>query len=572
MSGSRNIPIDAITDAPETNVRRVTVDPAADAMLTETIRAQGVLQPILVRPTDAGGYVLAFGRRRLRCARAAGLTEIPAIVVQMTDAWAIAADAAENMAREPLHVLDIWRAVARLLDEGMTFDTVVGSLGLAPRQARQMERLGRLHPDVMALIEECGMPGERQLAHIANATPKAQAAALKGLVHKDHDDDRRYVEWGQVAGKLAETRIPRTRALFDTETSGIAWDEDLFAEPGSPDQFTTTDVATFLRLQRATLEADAEARRAKKHKVLIVEPDPKTGYFTAPKGYREVYYGSNPDKPKRTETVFRCLDANGGISTRICISLAEEKAAEAKARERDKAKRGDASADAPETEAEPEEEAAAPEKLPITKKGLTAIATAKTAALREQLLDGLADTSMAEIVRLLLLGLCASNVVLHARIERDCREWLHDDLPARLLQPGGTPLAVSDADLRGLAGATLARLLAVATPDDAGKSYSFASGPAAEWIGAAVRADDALPRFDTPEFLAHVQVGELKRLATEAGIKVAGTGAAVRQALAGKLPEWRPAVFGAPAPVVAEEDRGRVRGAHDDGTGMEDAA
>ncbi len=109
-------------------------------------------------------------------------------------------------------------------------------------------------------------------------------------------------------------------------------------------------------------------------------------------------------------------------------------------------------------------------------------------------------------------------------------------------------------------------------PTDSG-GYALASGPAAEWIGAAVRADDALPRFDTPEFLAHVQVAELKRLAAEAGIKVSGSGAAVRQALAGKLPTWRPAVFGAPAPVVAAEEPGRVRGAHDDDDdGMEDAA
>jgi len=78
---------------------------------------------------------------------------------------------------------------------------------------------------------------------------------------------------------------------------------------------------------------------------------------------------------------------------------------------------------------------------------------------------------------------------------------------------------------------------------------SDASGPAAEWIGAAIGAGLALGRFDTADFLAQVGGDELRRAAAAAGEKATGSVKSLRERLVGKLPDWRPdaAVFGAAA-------------------------
>ncbi len=547
------LPVDQIHDA-EPSTRRIAAEPAADASLLASIRELGVLTPVLVRP-NGNGYRIIFGRRRLRCAREAGLAEIPVVIADMTDAQAIAADAAENMVRQGLHPLDQWRAVAALLDAGMAFPAAAHALGLDDRQSRRMERLGRLHPDVMAAIEALGLPSDSQLAVIANAPAGDQAAALKRYLAKKKGkiDD---VNWWQVADALRTARISRSVALFDPETSGLAWDEDFFAEPGSPEQFTTSDREGFFKLQRAALEAKIEGMRKKKRNAQAVEIDPKSGTIATPKGYERSW--GDPDAPKRSETALFAIAANGRIRHETVVNVAEAKAAAKKVRDRGKsAGAGEAAPD------EDDDVATAALKLPITKAGLILIAAAKTAALEQALLR--AELRIEEVIRILLLALTARNVRAHTSPDRGYNDFLRD-LPARLLLPGGIPAPLSFAELRDMAMDMLRALLTVGAPDDS-KGYSVSSGDAAEWIGSLIRADDALPRFDTAAFLAHVQGAELKRLATDIGMRASGGAGALRAALEGKLPDWRPCVFGAPVPAMRASEAAQT----DDGE-QEDAA
>ena len=115
-----NLPISQIEVQADFNPRRFFNDDALND-LTESVRTQGVLQSILVRPTGEGArYYLVAGERRFRAAQRAGLTSIPAQVRQMTDEAALAAATAENGAREDISVAEEARLAKRAvsLSEG----------------------------------------------------------------------------------------------------------------------------------------------------------------------------------------------------------------------------------------------------------------------------------------------------------------------------------------------------------------------------------------------------------------------------------------------------------------------
>ncbi|MBS0537010.1 MAG: ParB/RepB/Spo0J family partition protein, partial [Proteobacteria bacterium] len=251
------------------NVRRVAASAQADAALLDSIRAQGVLVPVLLRPEDDGGYTLIAGHRRVRAAREVGLEHIPALVLDgLVNGHATAAQAAENMVRAAMHPVDQWRAIVQLQDEGYALHQAAAALGMNERFARRLERLGRLHPDMLALIEEVGLPSDRELSDIALATPEAQQKALKtpgGIVREG--GKVRQIAWWKIVHALDAPRFYGSDAIFDTNL--MEWDEDLFAEPGSREQFTTTDAKTFLKLQAAALAEIVAERQAKKQRVQL---------------------------------------------------------------------------------------------------------------------------------------------------------------------------------------------------------------------------------------------------------------------------------------------------------------
>jgi len=107
------IPLNQIA-GPNPNQPRRTFDAAALAELTESIRAQGVLQPIIVRQTAGGGYTLVAGERRFRAARAAGLEKIPALISNYGDAKAAEVALVENIQREDLNPIEQARAYQTL--------------------------------------------------------------------------------------------------------------------------------------------------------------------------------------------------------------------------------------------------------------------------------------------------------------------------------------------------------------------------------------------------------------------------------------------------------------------------
>jgi ParB family chromosome partitioning protein len=122
--------------------------------LSESIKARGVLQPVLVRPLAGGSYELIAGERRWRAARLAELATIPAIVRHQDDAASLELALIENMARENLNPVDEARACAGLVEElGLTREEVGLRVGRSRVAVSNLIRLLDLPDEVLELIE-----------------------------------------------------------------------------------------------------------------------------------------------------------------------------------------------------------------------------------------------------------------------------------------------------------------------------------------------------------------------------------------------------------------------------------
>ena len=121
--------------------------------LAESIRAQGLIQPVVVRPRLEGGYELIAGERRWRAAREAGVTEVPAVVREADDRDTLLLALVENVAREDLSPVEEARAYGVLIDEfGLTLGEVADRVGRAKPTVSNRIRLLELPDDVLAMI------------------------------------------------------------------------------------------------------------------------------------------------------------------------------------------------------------------------------------------------------------------------------------------------------------------------------------------------------------------------------------------------------------------------------------
>jgi ParB family transcriptional regulator, chromosome partitioning protein len=147
-----HLPVETIHANPRQPRKRF--DNEATSALADSIRAQGLVQPVVVRPRKAGGYELIAGERRWRAAREAGVPTVPALVRDADDRDTILLGLVENVAREQLSAVEEARAYALLMDE---FELSLGDLGERVGKAKPTVsnrlRLLELPDDVLALVE-----------------------------------------------------------------------------------------------------------------------------------------------------------------------------------------------------------------------------------------------------------------------------------------------------------------------------------------------------------------------------------------------------------------------------------
>jgi ParB family chromosome partitioning protein len=148
----RQIPIDLI--APNPGQPRRSLDDETLVALADSIKARGILQPVLVRPLVGGRYELIAGERRWRAARLAELDSIPAVIRRNDDAASFELALIENMAREDLSPVEEARACAALVEElGLTREEVGLRVGRSRVAISNLIRLLELPDEALELIE-----------------------------------------------------------------------------------------------------------------------------------------------------------------------------------------------------------------------------------------------------------------------------------------------------------------------------------------------------------------------------------------------------------------------------------
>jgi ParB family chromosome partitioning protein len=147
-----HLPVDAVHPNPRQPRRRFEAEPAAG--LADSVRAQGVIQPLLVRPRAAGGYEIIAGERRWRAAREAGVETVPAVVRATDDRDTLLLALVENVAREQLSSVEEARAYAVLQDEfALSLGELAEKVGRSKPSVSNRIRLLELPDDVLGMIE-----------------------------------------------------------------------------------------------------------------------------------------------------------------------------------------------------------------------------------------------------------------------------------------------------------------------------------------------------------------------------------------------------------------------------------
>jgi ParB family chromosome partitioning protein len=147
----RDIPIDQIT--PNPRQPRARIDEERFAELVESVRQDGIVQPVLVRGVGAGWELIA-GERRWRAAQAAGLTTLPALVREADDRTSLALALVENIVRADLDPVEQARGYARLQDEfGLSHAEVATAVGRSRTAVVNATRLLGLPDEVLELLE-----------------------------------------------------------------------------------------------------------------------------------------------------------------------------------------------------------------------------------------------------------------------------------------------------------------------------------------------------------------------------------------------------------------------------------
>ena len=185
------------------------------AELAESIKAQGVMQPILARPLGAGRYEIVAGERRWRAARMAGLATVPALVRDVPDRNALAIALIENLQREDLNPLDEAQGIKRLTEEfGMTHAEAAGAVGRSRAAITNALRLLELAPPVQELLRE----GKLDMGH---------ARALLALPALRQIDLAREAVARQLSVRQVEKRVagltarPAPRARNDRDVARL---------------------------------------------------------------------------------------------------------------------------------------------------------------------------------------------------------------------------------------------------------------------------------------------------------------------------------------------------------------
>ena len=203
---------------------RTRMDQEALAELTASIKSQGLMQPVLVRPVGQDRFELIAGERRWRAAQMAGLDQVPALVREVADEAVLSMALIENIQREDLNAMEEAAGLQRLVQEfKMTHQQAADAVGRSRSAASNLLRLLNLARPVQAMV----MEGALEMGHArallsldgARQVEAANRAAARGLSVRQTEALAQQLLKGGTVGKRKK-RVDRDLARLEEESSG----------------------------------------------------------------------------------------------------------------------------------------------------------------------------------------------------------------------------------------------------------------------------------------------------------------------------------------------------------------
>jgi ParB family chromosome partitioning protein len=193
------------------------MSPEALEELASSIRAQGIIQPIVVRKVDEHRYEIIAGERRWRASQLAQLDEVPCLVKNVPDEAAVAIALIENIQREDLNAMEEAQALDRLMNEfALTHQEVAEAVGKSRTTVTNLLRLNNLNDDVKLLVEhgDIEMGHARALLALEGETQSetAQVVSGKGLTVRDTE---------KLVKKLLEPAKPKPEKKVDPDVQNL---------------------------------------------------------------------------------------------------------------------------------------------------------------------------------------------------------------------------------------------------------------------------------------------------------------------------------------------------------------
>ncbi len=205
---------------------RVQIDDAALQELAESIKAQGVIQPVIVRERGLSQYELIAGERRWRASKLAGLVEIPVVIKSINDEAALAMGLIENIQRENLNPIEEAQGLKRLVDEfGLTHETVAQAVGRSRSSISNSLRLLGLPEPVQDMLYqrrlEMGHARALLTLPVVQQLELAQKAVKNGWSVREVERRSQLAQQGR--SEVVKRVHPDIRRLNDrlTDTLGV---------------------------------------------------------------------------------------------------------------------------------------------------------------------------------------------------------------------------------------------------------------------------------------------------------------------------------------------------------------
>ena len=213
------------TIRPGTSQPRTKMDQEALAELAASIKTQGLMQPVLVRPVERDRYELIAGERRWRAAQMAGLDHVPALVRDVPDEAALAMGLIENIQRENLNAMEEAAGLQRLVQEfKMTHQQAADAVGRSRSAASNLLRLLNLAKPVQAMV----MEGVLEMGHArallaldgAQQVEAANRTAARGLSVRETEALAQQMQMLRTPGSARKKKVDRDIARLEEDASG----------------------------------------------------------------------------------------------------------------------------------------------------------------------------------------------------------------------------------------------------------------------------------------------------------------------------------------------------------------